>query len=240
MANALRADEEFVIRAVAALESGTWSPGDNPPDAYLKTGERTIAVEISTLMQNVTGEHGGMHARLSDDMPALALANQLNEELRDAIPKGRMVVLTLRAPLLEVRKTRERLKEKILQLVAAAGSDTTDVEEIICGNEIGVQIASFEDAEQRKVHAAIANRNSKPHILANASAILEERITTKAAKCGSLSFEGPLWLALFNDYWLADVETYRQAHATISVSHPFEKILLISGDASVAILYGDS
>jgi len=31
----LRDDEEFVIGAVAAVVSGTWRPGEDPPDAYL-------------------------------------------------------------------------------------------------------------------------------------------------------------------------------------------------------------
>ena len=45
----LRDDEEFVITSVAKEFSGTWRPGENPPDAYLSIGTREIAVEISTL-----------------------------------------------------------------------------------------------------------------------------------------------------------------------------------------------
>jgi hypothetical protein len=36
-----------------------------------------------------------------------------------------------------------------------------------------------------------------------------------------------------HDYWLEDSETYRQAIEALSISHPFEKILLISGNGSV-------
>lgn len=238
MASELRPDEDFAIRAVAASTSGTWWPGDNPPDAYLMVGERTIGVEISMLTQHVNNEHGGTHARLSEDVPAIAMANQLDRDLREVIPNGRMAILTLRAPILEVRQTTLQLKEKICRLVAAASSETVDVEESICGNAIGIQITSHEQPDPRKVHALVPNRKSSPNILSNARYILEERIATKAKKCGSLNFNGPLWLALINDYWLADSQTYQKAMAMIPLSHPFERILLISGDGFVAALYG--
>lgn len=238
MASELRSDEDFAIRAVAASTSGKWLPGDNPPDAYLIVGERTIGVEISTLTQHVNDERGGTHARLSEDVPAIAMANQLDQDLREVIPDGRMAILVLRAPILEVRKTALQLKETICRLVATACSETVDVEESICGNTIGIQITSHEEPDPRKVHAVVPNRKSSPNILLNAQYILEERIVTKAKKCSLLNFEGPLWLALINDYWLADSQTYQQAIATIPLSHPFERILLISGDGSVVTLHG--
>jgi hypothetical protein len=82
-ANKLRSDEEFAIRSVAAAVSGEWRPGENPPDAYLKIGEVTIAVEISTLTQHVSNERGGTHARFSEDVCATNLADRLDRELRD-------------------------------------------------------------------------------------------------------------------------------------------------------------
>ena len=39
-----------------------------------------------------------------------------------------------------------------------------------------------------------------------------------------------------HDYWLEDSETYRQAIEALSISHPFEKILLISGNGSVVTM----
>jgi hypothetical protein len=62
----MRKDEKFVIEALSAYCSGKWRPGENPPDAYLDTGDAVIAVEISTLSQQVTSDVG-THPRLSDD-----------------------------------------------------------------------------------------------------------------------------------------------------------------------------
>jgi hypothetical protein len=237
MPNQLKPDELFVINALATHLNGTWSAGEDPPDAYLEIGDGTVAVEISTLTQHVVDERGGTHARLSEDSTALWLANELDKELRTAIPDGHMVVLTLRAPIAKARRTKEELKDKILHLVANTTDQTIDVEEDVLENRIDINLSSYSDPDNRKVHAVVINRKSDPHVTSNARMILEERITTKTEKCNSLPFKGPVWLALFNDYFLADDETYKQAIGQMSRSHVFDKIFLISGNRSVATLY---
>lgn len=217
-----------MISALAAHLYGTWSAGEDPPDACLKIGEGTVAVEISTLTQHVVDERGGTHARLSEDSTALWLANELDKELRTAIPDGRMVVLTLRAPIAKARRTKEELKDRIARLVANTTDQTIDIEEDIVNNLVSMNLSSYDGPDDRKVHTAVINRKSYPHITSNARMILEERIATKTKKCSSLAFEGPVWLALFNDYFLADDETYKQALGQMSMSHVFAKIFLIS------------
>jgi hypothetical protein len=237
MSSQLKSDEQFVINALAHHLNGTWWPGEDPPDAYLTMGEETVAVEISTLTQHVVDQRGGTKARLSEDSTALWLANELDKELRKTIPDGRMIVLTLRAPISKARRTKDELKNRIMRLVANTADQTIDVEEDILGNRIGINLSSYTDPDNRKVHAAVINQKSDPHITSNARFILEERIATKTKKCSSLEFKGPIWLALFNDYFLASDGTYKQAIEEMSSSHVFDKIFLISGGGSVATLY---
>lgn len=237
MTNQLKPDEQFVINSLAAHVGGTWSTGENPPDAYLRIGEEAVAVEISTLTQHVVAERGGMQPRLSEDSTALRLADELNEELHEAVPDGRMVVLTLRAPISKARRTKEELTNRIMRLVASTTDQTIDVEEDILGNRIDINLSSYDGRDPRKVHAAVVNQKSDAHITSNARLILEERIATKTKKCSSLALTGPLWLALFNDYFLASDETYRQAIAQIPHPHVFDKIFLVSGNGSVATLF---
>jgi hypothetical protein len=237
MASQLKPDEEFVISSLAAHLGGTWSAGENPPDAYLRIGEETVAVEISTLTQHVVDERGGMQARLSEDSTALWLANELDKELCRAIPDGRMVVLTLRAPISKARRTKKELADRIMHLVANTTDQTIDVEEHILGNRIDINLSSYDGPGQAKVLAAVINQKSDPHITSNARIILEERIATKTKKCSSLALKVPVWLALSNHYFLASHETYKQAIAQVSGSHVFAKIFLISGSGSVATLH---
>lgn len=231
----LRSDEEFVIHALATFFSGDWWPGENPPDAYLRVRDEVAAVEISTLTQQVSDGSGGSKARLSEDATAIWLCNELNSELRDRIPDGLLVILTLASPILKARKAKAQLKDKIIALVSS--SCEAEVTEDILGNCIKVHVVRDDRPSGKKVVGIVSSQKSSPDILSNARSILEDRLVVKASKCRSLKFGGSLWLALFNDYWLADNDTYQQAIESFSVDHPFKKILLVSGNKSVTELY---
>jgi len=231
----LRSDEKFVICSVAAHFLGTWWDGEDPPDAYLQIGDEVTAVEISILTQHVRDGRGGSKSRLSEDSTAIWLANELNEEFKAMIPDGLLVMLTLSSPILKARKVKTRLAGTIANLVSNAYQ--SEVAEVILGNRIDIQVVADDRPSGKKVVGIITNANSSPDILRNAWNILEDRIIDKANKCRSLAFAGPKWLALLNDYWLADNETYQQAIESLSVDHPFEKILLVSGNSSVAVLH---
>jgi hypothetical protein len=230
----LRQDEEFVITSVAASYSATWRPGENPPDAYLIIGAAEIAVEISTLTQHVTDARG-TRSRLTDDFATAKLANTLNEELKDLIPCGYTIGLVLSSPILKLRKTKTKLAEIIRAHAADLSILRHDHELEINGNKITVFLNHHGEPNHKKVSAAFMNRSSNPDILTNVKHILENRIVTKAKICGPLS--KPIWLALFNDYWLTEADTYRYALSQMSLEHPFQKILLVNGDKSVHVLF---
>lgn len=237
MNDQLRGDEEFVIKSIADSWSAEWRAGENPPDAYLKVGDREVAIEISILMQNQSDGRGGTRSRLSDDMPAIRLATELNTELQGEIPYGRTVSLTLRTPILNKRAVKPKLKETILDLVSRGSVQT--LQKNILGNLIEVTL-SLNDAPGHV--CGVVSQSALPlyDVLTTAWCILEERIMTKANICSSLPFQAPLWLALLDRYFLADTETYRQAMGKIANSHPFEKILLISRDGSMTVLFENS
>ena len=83
----------------------------------------------------------------------------------------------------------------------------------------------------------IVNENSRADILNNAQAILSDRILDKVDKCKDIKHKGQLWLALFNDYWLADYETYANALATIDIDHYFKRIYVIMDTGTVHQIY---
>ena len=235
MNSKLRSDEEFVINSLAAYFSGDWRLGEDPPDAYLQVGDKLAAVEISILTQHVSDGRGSSKPRLSEDSTAIWLANELNDELQDKVPVGFVVILTLASPILKARKVKAQLKDKIVSHVS--NSRGKEVSEVILGNNIDIHVVADDRPSGKKVVGIITNQKSSSDILQNAMGILEDRIVIKAGICRSLAFDGSKWLALFNDYWLADNDTYQQAMGSFSLSHPFEKILLVSGNGSVAVLY---
>jgi hypothetical protein len=143
-------------------------------------------------------------------------------------------MLTLSSPILRARRVKAQLTGTISNLLS--GARECAVTEVILGNRIEVQVAADDRPSGKKVVGIVTNANSSPDILKNAWEILEDRIVVKASKCSSLPLVGLKWLALLNDYRLADDDTYQQAFDSFSVDHPFEKILLISGNGSVAVL----
>ena len=235
-ASPLREDETLVITSIATAFSGTWHPGENPPDAYLTFGTDTVAVEISTLTQYVS-DNKGTRPRLSDDLPTAAFANALNEELKHLIPDGYTIGLVLSSPILQHRKTKAKLSKILRAHIANLASLETDRRIQIHGNSITIYLNHHGEMGFKKVSAAFMNRSSNPDILSNVTQILEDRITTKAKKCGHLRGIAPIWLALFNDYWLTEADTYRFALSRVTLEHPFQKILLVNGDKSVDPLF---
>lgn len=233
----LRPDEKYCIEAVAASVGGKWSEGEDPPDAYLSIGNDNIAVEISTLTQHVTDDNGGTKPRLSEDSAAIRLCNELDEELKTRIPAGRKILLILSAPIYSARKLKPRLGAEIIALVEGAGEEDITVQREILTNKITIHHFPEDRPTDKKIAGVVRNKNSDANILANAKTILTDRIAVKARKCSSLTSSGPIWLALFNDYWLADTDTYRQAMAQITHDHPFERILIVSGNRSLHVLY---
>lgn len=231
----LRADEEHAIRAIATAISATWRPGDNPPDAYLTVAAAEVAVEISTLSQQVRGDRGEMIPRYSEDATALWVIGELKTALRGAIPDGRTVLVGIASPVRTASKVLPQLTKLIQQYLDSHGD--VDATNDIRGNRVTVVIKDAGQADPEKLHGFVWNQRSNPDIGLNAEIVLGERISVKAAKCSALTASGPVWLVLLNDYFLADYATYQRALARLRMKHPFEKILLVSEAGAVFQLF---
>lgn len=77
----------------------------------------------------------------------------------------------------------------------------------------------------------MVNTNSSADIGLNARLVLEDRIRTKSEICALLP--KPIWLAVLNDYWLANSDTYAVAGRQLTLSHCFERIFLVSDKGAV-------
>jgi hypothetical protein len=230
----MKPDEKFVLDSVARFCAGDWKPGEDPPDGYLSVANHTIAIEVSTLTQHVTDDKG-TRPRISDDTAAIRLANELDLEIGGTMPAGRRVMLVLRSPIADYRKSKASLAAEIQSLVgASAGQGERKV--TIRGNDVEIYVDESDALEGKKIVAAVMHRSSSADILKNVTHILEDRIKVKAKKCATLKFSGPIWLALLNDYFLTEADTYRYALKSITVAHPFGKVLLVSDRGAVDVL----
>ncbi len=232
----LRKDEEFAINIIAKSHCGTWRAGDDPPDAYLDLSSGEVAVEITTLTQQIV-KRNATHARMSDDAVGICLIDNLNKQLAAFVPAGFTVGLTMQSPISNPRKTTDDLKI-FIQHKLNEGIDITSRFEIDTNhNKVLIQSFPENGNAPRKIWGIITHKGASPDIAFNAGITLVERIQSKSSKLSALSNTIPILLVLINDYWPANADTYRNVFNSISIKHPFEKILLIDKDESISSLY---
>ena len=193
----LRKEERYAMEALALAYSGSWRPGDNPPDAVLTTCELEIPVEVSRLSQQ-TGSGAAMRSRRQDEVPTYQLATDLDAELGDIIPYGTSIGMVLSSPILELRATKAELSRTIRRRLGEPGAFAKDEKFAINGNQITLFRNVHGDAYP-KVSAAFMSRDTTADVLASAWMTLEERIRARPRNAKGSVDRGP-WLALLNEY----------------------------------------
>jgi hypothetical protein len=233
---ALKPDEVFVKDCLIDFfspEKVIAQEGENPPDIYLNIKGRKIAVEITRLSPISFDQNGEMQNRNTQDYFGINLCDEINSKLKNRVPSEIDIVLTLHLPVDNPRKYKGELIKNVEEILDKNTKVGDRYKIDIIGSKLEVNIVSNRHYSQKKIVGIIVNDNSNAHLLSNAEAILTDRILDKVKKCKNIKHKGPKWLALFNDYWLADHETYSQAINNISIKHDFEKMFVISDQGIV-------
>ncbi len=237
---ASRADEEFVRNCLVkyfAVESTTTWEGEDPPDIYIKVKGETIAVEITRLSPVSFDQKFSAQNRNTQAYFGINLCNELDLKLKNNVPSEVDIILTLYVPVKNGRKYKSELYGRLKNFIAQNLKAGTREKIKIVDDEVKISVVPNREHSQKKIVGIVVNKNSSPDILGNAEVILLGRIKDKQEKCRKIKHNGPIWLALFNDYWLADHRTYAQALKNISVSHDFEKIFVVSDIGVVHQIY---
>ncbi|MEE9319607.1 MAG: hypothetical protein V3U76_04100 [Granulosicoccus sp.] len=70
-------DEEFALKTLSAHLSGTFMPGEDPPDGYISVAEKKYAVEVTRLIEPSVHPEKGHIPRLADDVPAERMGDRI-------------------------------------------------------------------------------------------------------------------------------------------------------------------
>jgi hypothetical protein len=221
----MRPDEEHALSTLVGKYGGEFIEGDDPPDGYIITNKKKYAVEVTRLIQHVTDDNGIAKPRIADDFPAHNLINEIDLELRGEIPYGQYVFVILFTPVDNIRKTKKELISKILEMVGS-GREKEDVE--ICSNSVSISIYAGEQESGKKVIAALPNSRSSADIGANVNYLLLNSIQDKESKRKELPGVDEYWLALINEYWIADEQSYQMSYGALGIEHGFDKVILIN------------
>lgn len=229
----MRSDEEFVGRALVDFFGGSScasvSDGEDPPDLYLTADGSRVGVEVTRLSQFTLEPGGTLGNRTTQDSFGLRLLDELDSELGPSLPDDISLMIVLRVPVLNAAGFRKGLTEWVKKIALAPEKGLEQEREIV-GSRASISVIP-ERATRKKIVGCVVNTNSSADIGLNARLVLEDRIRTKSKICAPLA--KPIWLAVLNDYWLADADTYAVAARQLTLTHCFERIFLVSDRGEV-------
>ena len=228
----MRDEEKFVGRCLVTFLGGpsraSVSEGENPPDLYFHLDGCSIGVEVTRLSQCTFEPNGTLGNRATQDSFGKRLLKELNNDVGPNLPGGVSLLVGLWVPVPNASRFKKTLTHWVARIVTSEQGFKEERE--IEGSKVSVSVVE-QLASGMKIAGFVVNKNSSADIGMNARLILEDRIRSKTGICGRLS--RPVWLALLNDYWLADANTYAVAGRQLNISHCFERIFLVSHQGAV-------
>lgn len=227
---------EALIRNFGGPRRASFEDGNDPPDLILSLGDLRVGVEVTRLSQRTLRPDGTQGNRASDDSFGMKLVDDLDLALGPLLPADVDAFLHFEMPVKNGAKFKSKLAAWMHKLVAEAKLGV-EGESDIEGVRTRVKFIPRRNFQNRII-GMVGNTNSSPDIGLNAVLVLEDRIRSKNDKCKGLP--GPLWLALLNDYWLADADSYKLAFAKVTVEHCFRRILLVTSNGNVTELHAET
>lgn len=232
----MREDEAFAGRSLVDYFGGpssvSMSNGEDPPDLYLTIAKSRIAVEVTRLSQFTFEPNGILGNRATQDAFGVKTLNDLNVDVGPSLPDNVSLLIGLTVPVENARRFRKELKQWVKKVALIATEGFTE-ERDIDGEPVSIS-AIARRPSNKAIAGFVSNSNSSADISLNALLVLEERIRKKHEICVPLA--QPLWLAMLNDYWLADARTYQLASQKIELNHCFERLFVISDSGVVSEL----
>jgi len=229
----VRRDEAFVARALVQFlggpSSASASDGEDPPDLYLTLAASRIGVEVTRLSQFTFEPDGTLGNRATQDFFGLRLLDDLNTKIGPSLPDDISLLVGLWVPVSNAARFRKSLTDWVAE-VAAAPEKGAQYEREIEGSKTNISVIP-ERPTGKKIAGFVVNTHSSADIVLNARLILADRIRTKSKICATLP--KPIWLAVLNDYWLADADSYAAACRQLKIDRCFERVFLVSDNGAV-------
>ncbi len=227
------------VQAVARHFAAPWQSGEGPPDAYMTVSCRRVGIDIAVMSQQPLSRNPIPKARHRDDGVARRVLRKLETAVRAHVPNGKILVLTLGAPIKEPKKLLGALIKMLLTCLQS-GAEDMEKKKTLLGNRVRFLIASDGLRLNSKFSGFVFSGDPKPGVLLNAMRSLQGEIAAQASKRLPPGFSGDRWLVLVSDQWLADIKTYRRMFSQLSIPDKFAKILIVLDGGRVENLAEES
>jgi hypothetical protein len=222
------------IEAVARHFAAEWEGGGSRSDGYLTIEGKRIAIEVSILKQGIVGRD---KPRLRFDRVVLSLKRRLQSNLRDTVPDGKAVIVTVTAPIRVPSKTAVVLEENVRSCLLRQTA-RVDVAASINGNRTRIRVVRGVPSGASKVIVFVHNPETDADVLLDVTQSMLECLGEAAGKIAPRKSTGDRWLVIANDGGLSHIDTYRQVYSQLSISTDFKRILMVLGGARVEALSG--
>lgn len=227
-------EERAALEAVARRFSATWEKGGDSAGAYLTIAGKQIAVDVATLQASGAGQADGAKIRLRFDKVVIRLMDRLQASLREIVPDGTTVLLTVTAPIRLPAKTAAALEEKIRDLLGRR-SPRRDEADTIHGNRVRIRLVRGGSERAPKLIGFVHNSDpDAPRLLSIASELIE--VIGAEARKRAARLAGDRWLVVTSAGGAPYLEAYRYIVSQLRLAADFMKVLAVLEDARVETL----
>jgi hypothetical protein len=222
-----------VISAVGKHFKTTVEQDANSDGAYLTIADKRIGIDVVTLDYRESHDPGISSPRLRFDRVVIGLLERLQAALKDIVPSGWTIVLTVTAPIRLPAKTAGALEERVRTLLRdrAAGRELM---ETVHGNQIRIRCLQGGKAFTSRLLVFVHNGDSDPTPLFELTDLLLRRI--KRAGIAHAGFSGPRWLVIAIENKASWIGICRHVCSQLFAPKNFQRILLVDADGTVSDL----
>jgi hypothetical protein len=236
---------QAAIAAVARHFRATLRQGADPRTARLVIAGKRIAVDVIAADRQIPSGARGARVkppRLRFDRVVLALFARLRAGLSEDVPRGRMAVVTVTAPIRLAAKTAADVEKHIRALLGERSDGERPDRELartIHGNRVRIRMMRGSTAASTKLVGFVHNRDSDPSILFDLLGALLRRIAAARGRTsGRAGSSRDRWLVIAIDDEPRWTETYRRVCDQLLYGTDYLRVVLVDAEQRVSLVSG--
>ncbi len=220
------------IAAVAAHFSATWEAGKRSREAWLTIAGKRIPLQIAAIREHARPGEDNRKPRLRFDKTVLQLFRHLQTALCDAVPDGRVAIVTVSAPIRLPAKTAAALEAAIRAGIARRAA-RVEIADRIHGNRVRIRIVKDNSRQAAKVIGFVHNPDPGADMV-----LLDgtEALLVCMGAASDVEAAAGRWLVIANANAFPPVEIWRRICSRLALPRQFRKIVMAFDDGRVGTL----
>jgi len=203
-------------------------------DAIITAAGKRVEVNIGVLKGRATDRTNATIPHLRFDKVATRLMNRLQAGLRDTVPEGMTVLLTLTAPIRLPSKTAAALQDRINVLIQR-GEPGRDVKDTIFRNRVQVRFLREVPEQAPRMIGFVHNSDSDPPPFFQMTRQLLELAGDEALRRATRR-AGDRWLVVKSADGSSCLQAYQYIYSRLRMPTGLKKTFIVFGDGRVATL----